>query len=78
MSAFDWFRVNNKYDFRLANRFAQHEFFKFFITKDNYLLKHRVCTCIVAALSSKKSIHHLKFQFVQLHSFPSFKALFIS
>ena len=35
MSAFDWLRINNKYDFRLANRFAEREFFKFFITKDN-------------------------------------------
>ena len=25
---------NNKYDFRLANKFAQREFFKFFKTKD--------------------------------------------
>ena len=35
MSAFDWLKINNKYDFQLANRFAQREFFKFFITKDN-------------------------------------------
>ena len=35
MSAFDLFRINNKYDFRLANRSAQHEFFKFFIAKVN-------------------------------------------
>ena len=35
MSAFDWFRVNNKCDFRLVIKFAQREFFKFFITKDN-------------------------------------------
>ena len=35
MSAFDWLRINNKYDFRLANRFAQHIFFKFFKTKNN-------------------------------------------
>ena len=35
MSAFDWFRINNKYGFRLANRFAQREFFRLFITKDN-------------------------------------------
>ena len=33
MSAFDWLRINNKCDFRLGNRFAQREFFKFFITK---------------------------------------------
>ena len=31
MSSFDWLRMNNKYDFRLASRFAQREFFKFFI-----------------------------------------------
>ena len=35
MSTFDWFKINNKYDFQLANRFAQPEFSKFFITKDN-------------------------------------------
>ena len=35
MSSFDWLRINNKYDFRLANRFAQREFFKLFIRKDN-------------------------------------------
>ena len=35
MSAFDCFKVNNKRGFRLAKRFAQREFFKFFITKDN-------------------------------------------
>ena len=35
MSAFDWLRMNNKYDFRLSNRFSQREFFKLFITKDN-------------------------------------------
>ena len=32
MSAFDWVRINNKYNFPLANRFAQPEFF---ITKDS-------------------------------------------
>ena len=35
MSAFDWLRTNNKYDFLLANRYAQRKFFKFFITKEN-------------------------------------------
>ena len=35
MSAFYWFRINNKFDFGVANRFTQREFFKFFITKDN-------------------------------------------
>ena len=35
MYAFDWLKINNKCDFRLANRFAQWEFFKFFITKDD-------------------------------------------
>ena len=35
MSAFDWFRKNNKYDFQLANRLVQHEFFNFFRAKDN-------------------------------------------
>ena len=35
MSALDFLKINNKYDFRLANRFAQGEFFKFCITKDN-------------------------------------------
>ena len=30
MSAFDWLRINNKNGFRLANRFTQPEFFKFF------------------------------------------------
>ena len=34
MCAFDWFRINNKYDFQQADTFAQREFFKFFITKD--------------------------------------------
>ena len=33
MFVFDWFRINNKYDFRLANRFTQCKFFKFFIAK---------------------------------------------
>ena len=37
MSAFNWLRINNKKDFRLASRFAQREFFKFFIPKDNYV-----------------------------------------
>ena len=35
MSAFDWLRISNKRGFRLAKRFAQGEFFKFFTTKDN-------------------------------------------
>ena len=35
MTAFDWLRINNKYGFRLTNRFAEHKFFKFFTTKDN-------------------------------------------
>ena len=35
MFVFDWLTINTKCDFRLANRFAQREFFKFFITKDN-------------------------------------------
>ena len=35
MSAFYWLRINNKYDFQLANRFAQQKFFKFFVIKDN-------------------------------------------
>ena len=35
MTAFDWLRINNKCGFRLANRFAEREFFKFFITKDD-------------------------------------------
>ena len=25
MSAFDWLRINNKYGFKLANRFAQRK-----------------------------------------------------
>ena len=33
MSAFYWLRISNKYGFRLTNRFAQREFFKFFVTK---------------------------------------------
>ena len=33
MSAFDWLRINNKYDFRSTNRFAQREFFKSSIRK---------------------------------------------
>ena len=37
MSAVDWFRINNKCDYQLANRFAQREFSKFFITKDNLI-----------------------------------------
>ena len=35
ISAFNWLRINNKYDFELANRFAQRKFFKFFLTKDH-------------------------------------------
>ena len=35
MSALDWLKINNKYDFQLDNRFAQRKFFKFFITEDN-------------------------------------------
>ena len=42
MSAFDWVRINNKYDLQLANRFAQHEFFKSFITKDNKVRTNEV------------------------------------
>ena len=37
MSTFDWLRINNKFDFRMANRFAQRKFFKSFIAKDNYV-----------------------------------------
>ena len=37
MSAFDWLKINNKSDFRLANRFAQREFLKFFIKRSKYL-----------------------------------------
>ena len=40
MSAFDWLRINNKSDFRLANRFALREFLKFFIKKSKYLGRH--------------------------------------
>ena len=35
ITAFDGVRINNKFGFQLAKRFAQREFFKFFITKDN-------------------------------------------
>ena len=35
MYAFDWLKINKKCGFRLANRFTQFEFFKFFITKEN-------------------------------------------
>ena len=35
MSAFDWLRIDNRHDFRLANRFEQREFLKFFTTKHN-------------------------------------------
>ena len=35
ITAFEWVRINNKCGFRLANRFEQREFLKFFITKDN-------------------------------------------
>ena len=35
MTAFDWLRINNKCGFRLANKFAERDFFKSFITKDN-------------------------------------------
>ena len=35
MPTFYWLRINNKYDFRLANRFVEREFFKFFLRKDN-------------------------------------------
>ena len=37
ISPFDWLRINNKCGFRLANKFAQRKFFKFFITKDNWV-----------------------------------------
>ena len=37
MSNFDWLTINNKYDFRLANRFAQREFFRSSIAKDKYV-----------------------------------------
>ena len=34
MIASDWLRINNKRNFRFANRFAQSEIFKFFIATD--------------------------------------------
>ena len=37
VSAFNWLKIKNKYGFRLANRFAQREFFKFFVTNDNHV-----------------------------------------
>ena len=37
MTAFDWLRINIKCGFQLANRLAECKFFKFFITKDNYV-----------------------------------------
>ena len=37
MSTFDWLRTNNRYSFRLAAKFAQREFFKFYRPKDNYV-----------------------------------------
>ena len=42
MYAFDWLKINNKCDFRLANRFAQWEFFKFFITKDDQVRTNKL------------------------------------
>ena len=47
MSVFDWLRINNKYDFRLADRFAQPEFIKFFITKDSYVRTDEFATILV-------------------------------
>ena len=35
ITALDWLRINNKSGFRLANRFAQRKFLKFFVTKDD-------------------------------------------
>ena len=41
MSVFDWLRINNKYDIWLANRLAEGEFFKFFLTKEKRLSYNR-------------------------------------
>ena len=54
-SVFDWLRINNKCGFQLANRFAQSEFFKFFITKDN-LVKTDELPAIPTILPSKSLI----------------------
>ena len=70
MSAFDWFRINNKCGFRLANRFRKCKFLKFFITKNNWVTtnefavipiflpsKSLLWQCVVLFFSLKKAIH---------------------
>ena len=37
MSTFDWLVIKKKCGFQLAKRFTWCEFFKLFITKDNYV-----------------------------------------
>ena len=37
MSTLDCLRKNNKCGLRLANKFAQREFFEIFITKENWV-----------------------------------------
>ena len=56
MSAFDWLRKNNKYDFQLANMFVQRKFFKFFITKENKVRTVEF-VAIPIVLSSKALLH---------------------
>ena len=52
MTAFDLVRINNKCDFRLANRFAEPEVFKFFIKKDNQVRTYEFAA-IPVLLTSK-------------------------
>ena len=59
MSAFDWFRINNKYGFRLAKKPAQRKFFKFFITKDNSVRIDESAAMPILFLS--KSLLYLSF-----------------
>ena len=57
MSVFDWLRINNKCGFRLAFRFAQHEFLKLFITKDNKVRTDEFAA-IPILLQSKSRFEH--------------------
>ena len=74
MPAFDWFRINNKYDFRLGDIFAR-EFFKFFITKDRTELEPMNLPQLLLVfnfLTHKPSLFFQKKRYLELLSLAHF------
>ena len=64
MSAFDWLRMNNKYGFQLANRFARTEFFNLFVTKDNGVRTDEFAAIVILLPSKPPGVRK---QFTQIH-----------